>query len=111
MSSEEVFQKLKSNSSSICEETVRILVKIVDNIVKDPNNLKVRSLQKSNSTVKNKILAIKGGLECLKLLGFQEVHLFNHLQLFQKNFFRVIPILFYHQVHQSANWKKLKGVY
>jgi peptide-N4-(N-acetyl-beta-glucosaminyl)asparagine amidase len=72
MSSEEVFQKLKSNSSSICEETVRILVKIVDNIVKDPNNLKVRSLQKSNSTVKNKILAIKGGLECLKLLGFQE---------------------------------------
>lgn len=73
MSPEEVFLKLRSNSDQSCDEAVRLLVKIAENIVKDPTNLKVRSLQKGNSTIKNKILAINGGTECLKLMGFQEV--------------------------------------
>ncbi|KAJ3659594.1 hypothetical protein Zmor_011277 [Zophobas morio] len=72
MTSEEIFAKLKSNTKSTCEETIRILVKIADNILNNPTNLKVRSLQKNNSTVRNKILAIRGGAECLKLMGFQE---------------------------------------
>nr|XP_008195898.1 PREDICTED: peptide-N(4)-(N-acetyl-beta-glucosaminyl)asparagine amidase isoform X2 [Tribolium castaneum] len=72
MSAEEVFSKLRSNSEQNCDEAVRLLVKIAENIVKDPANLKVRSLQKSNSTIKNKILSVKGGSECLKLMGFQE---------------------------------------
>lgn len=67
------FDKLKGNSVEIIDETIRILVKIADNIIKDPLNLKYRTLQKDNITIKSKILSVKGGLECLLAMGFQEV--------------------------------------
>lgn len=73
MSFEEIVVKLRSNSVEICDEVVRLLCKIADNIIKNPNNPKVRILQKNNSTIKNKVLAANGGLECLLLMGFQEV--------------------------------------
>lgn len=73
MSFEEIGAKLRANSAEVCDEVVRLLCKIADNITRNPNNPKVRILQKNNSTIKNKILAVNGGLECLILMGFKEV--------------------------------------
>lgn len=68
-----VFNKLRENSGDICDETIRILLKIANNILKDPTNLKWRTLQKGNQAINNKIVLSKGGVDCLKLMGFQEV--------------------------------------
>lgn len=67
-----VFNKLKENSKEVTDETIRILLKVADNILKDPTNLKWRTLQKENQIIKNKIVLSRGGVECLKLMGFQE---------------------------------------
>ncbi|KAF5300863.1 hypothetical protein FQR65_LT09024 [Abscondita terminalis] len=64
--------KIQSNNLETFQEVVRLLVKIADNIIKDPTNTKIRSLQKSNPTISNKILRATGGLDCLKLMGFEE---------------------------------------
>lgn len=69
----EAFSKLHENSQSELEDAVRIFCKIADNILKDPKDLKVRTLQKNNSIIRNKIVHIRGGLQCLKLMGFEEV--------------------------------------
>lgn len=68
-----VFQKLTENPPEVLDEVVRILEKVADNILKNSSDLKYRTLLKDNKTIKNKVLSIKGGVECLKLMGFQEV--------------------------------------
>ncbi|XP_050498889.1 peptide-N(4)-(N-acetyl-beta-glucosaminyl)asparagine amidase isoform X1 [Diabrotica virgifera virgifera] len=74
MGFEETFKQLEQNSPAVYQEAIRILTKIADNIIKNPSDLKVRTLQKSNITISSKILSIKGGKECLKLMGFEEKH-------------------------------------
>lgn len=69
----EVLLKLERNDPEVCKETVRVLLKIADNIIKDSSNRKIRTLQKSNSNISNKILKVNGGIECLKCMGFEEV--------------------------------------
>ncbi|CAG9861841.1 unnamed protein product [Phyllotreta striolata] len=69
---QEAFSKLTENDLEVFEEGLRLLTKIAENILKNPHNLKLRSLKKSNATISEKILAIKGGIECLKAMGFQE---------------------------------------
>ncbi|XP_023022495.2 N-glycanase Pngl [Leptinotarsa decemlineata] len=72
MSYQEILNKLKKNQQKMYEETVRILCKIADNILENPENLKFRTLQKSNQTVTSKIISVSGGVECLKAMGFVE---------------------------------------
>lgn len=82
MSFEEAFNKLHENPQSVLEEAVRLLNKITDNILNDPHNPKVRSLKKSNGIVHKNIISVRGGLECLQLLGFIEVrYLFMFLNI------------------------------
>lgn len=76
MSLEEVVKKLNTNSKNDCEEAVRLLAKIADNILKEPNNPKIRLLKKSNATISRKILGISGGMEMLKLMGFIDVSMY-----------------------------------
>ncbi|KAK5649091.1 hypothetical protein RI129_003983 [Pyrocoelia pectoralis] len=64
--------QLKKNSKEIFEEAIRILLKIADNVIKEPTNLKLRSLQKANTTLSTKILNVTGGSECLKFMGFED---------------------------------------
>lgn len=68
-----IFEKLRTNSAEVAIEIVRILEKIADNILKYPSDAKYRTLQKKNETIRNKIMSIKGGIECLKVMGFKEV--------------------------------------
>lgn len=66
-------RKLELNSDDVYNETVRLLVKIIDNVLKEPTNKKLRVLQRNNATIAKKILAVNGGLDCLKAIGFIEV--------------------------------------
>lgn len=66
-------KKLEFNNENVYNEAVRLLVKIIDNVLKEPSNKKVRLLQKSNATVFRKILTVEGGLDCLRAIGFVEV--------------------------------------
>lgn len=68
-----VILKLQTNSKEVFDEVTRLLMKIADNILKEPTNLKIRKLQKNNATIAKKILSIKGGLDCLLTMGFEEV--------------------------------------
>lgn len=77
MSATACILKLETNSEPIYKEVSGLLVKIADNILKDPSNFKLRTLKKSNAIVSKKILAATGGLECLKLMGFKEVISFH----------------------------------
>lgn len=73
MAIESTVLKLESNPKVVYENVSRILIKIADNILKQPNDLKLRTLQKTNATISQKVLAAAGGLECLKIMGFIEV--------------------------------------
>lgn len=66
-------KKLESNSEDVYNEAVRLLIKIVDNVLKDPTNKKIRVLQKHNATISKKLICVQGGTDCLKLIGFVEV--------------------------------------
>uniref|UniRef100_A0A6P7FTI1 Peptide-N(4)-(N-acetyl-beta-glucosaminyl)asparagine amidase n=1 Tax=Diabrotica virgifera virgifera TaxID=50390 RepID=A0A6P7FTI1_DIAVI len=82
MGFEETFKQLEQNSPAVYQEAIRILTKIADNIIKNPSDLKVRTLQKSNITISSKILSIKGGKECLKLMGFEEVSNYSNISIY-----------------------------
>lgn len=81
-------KKLELNSDDVYNETVRLLVKIIDNVLKEPTNKKLRVLQKNNATIAKKILAVNGGLDCLKAIGFIEVVV--HVFFFTNQFFCVL---------------------
>lgn len=66
-------KKLESNNEAVYNEAVRLLIKIIDNVLKDPANEKLRVLQKNNVTISKRILAAQGGLDCLNSIGFVEV--------------------------------------
>lgn len=68
-----VLSKLESNPKVVYEESTRLLIKIADNILKEPSNTVLRNLRKNNNTISSKLLDIYGGLDCLKLMGFEEV--------------------------------------
>ncbi|CAH1965986.1 unnamed protein product [Acanthoscelides obtectus] len=72
MGLENLLENLGKNSPDEINEAVRVLSKIADNILKDPKNSKIRTLQKSNATISKKILALKGGVDCLIMMGFKE---------------------------------------
>lgn len=67
------FEKLSGNSAEVAEETIRILDKIAANILRYPSDAKYRTLQKKNEAIRSKIISARGGIECLKLMGFKEV--------------------------------------
>lgn len=72
---EDSIKRLEKNSENVYNEAVRLFIKIIDNVLKDPSNKKIRVLQKSNATVSKKILAVQGGVDCLKSIGFTEVNM------------------------------------
>lgn len=66
-------EQLEKNPEAVYEEVSELLLKIANNILKDPSNPRVRILRKSNAIVSKKILQAVGGLECLISMGFKEV--------------------------------------
>jgi peptide-N4-(N-acetyl-beta-glucosaminyl)asparagine amidase len=64
---------LEENPEDVYLETTSVLLKLVDNVIKNPSNPKYRNIKLGNPTVSNKLLPVVGAMECLFEMGFQEV--------------------------------------
>lgn len=69
----ESIRKLISNPKNISIETINILLQIGSNIVKNPSEEKYRKLRTSNKKIKDKILLVPGGIQCLIEMGFKKI--------------------------------------
>lgn len=63
---------LEENPEDLYLETTLVLLKLVDNVIKNPSNPKYRCIRLGNPTVASKILPAVGAMECLFEMGFQE---------------------------------------
>lgn len=54
-------------------ESVTILLKLLDNVIREPNNEKYRTIRLENKTIKEKLLTLNGVQEFLLKIGFTEV--------------------------------------
>lgn len=64
---------LESASRSQYLESVTILLKLLDNVIREPNNEKYRTIRLENKTIKEKLLSLNGVREFLMKIGFTEV--------------------------------------
>lgn len=70
----EVIKTLENgNNHSHYIDAVTILLKILDNIIREPNNVKYRTIRLENKTIKDKLLALAGMRALLEQIGFVEV--------------------------------------
>lgn len=65
-------ESLLENDDELLEGAVETLLKIADNILKDPSSEKFRSVKLDNKVVEKKLIPAIGALEVLFLMGFQE---------------------------------------
>lgn len=54
-------------------EGVTILLKLLDNVIREPHNDKYRTIRLENKTIKEKVLSLNGVREFLMKIGFIEV--------------------------------------
>lgn len=54
-------------------EAVTILLKLLDNVIREPYNDKYRTIRLENKTIKEKLLSLNGVREFLMKIGFVEV--------------------------------------
>ena len=67
-------KSLFENPHDIALSTAEVLLKIANNILNDPENLKYRTLKVENAIVSSKLLPVSGVMECLFEMGFEEVN-------------------------------------
>lgn len=60
-------------------ESVTILLRILNNIIFDPQNDKYRTIRLENQIIKEKLLSLNGVRELLEKIGFVEVRNCHHL--------------------------------
>jgi len=63
---------LNDNPESIKKDAVEILVKLLSNVVRDPNNIKYRQIKLSNKKIEESLLTAAGAFEILFSVGFEE---------------------------------------
>lgn len=70
----EAIRNLETFHNSSCYiESVSILIKILDNIIREPCNEKYRTIRLENKIIKEKLLCLAGMRELLNHIGFVEV--------------------------------------
>ena len=67
------FRELLENPPDTFNSTSQLLLRIATNIVQEPNEPKYRTLKLSTNTFQNKLLPVKGAVECLFAMGFEDV--------------------------------------
>ena len=65
-----VLSSLK-NTKETYLEAVRILLVLLDNVLKYPNEIKYRSIRLENKSIKEKLLSLEGCSELLTAIGFK----------------------------------------
>lgn len=64
---------LESANSTKYIESVTILLKILDNVIREPQNDKYRTIRLENKIIKEKLLCLNGVRAFLEKIGFVEV--------------------------------------
>lgn len=67
-----VLSSLKNTKESYLE-AVRILLVLLDNVLKYPNELKYRTIRIENKSIKEKLLSLEGCSQLLTAIGFKRV--------------------------------------
>lgn len=67
-----VLNNLEENDRYVFLEVTKILLRILDNVIKAPENPKYRKLQLKSETISKKLIPAIGAMECLFEFGFQE---------------------------------------
>ncbi|XP_068205912.1 peptide-N(4)-(N-acetyl-beta-glucosaminyl)asparagine amidase [Palaemon carinicauda] len=65
-------ESLLENSDELLEDALETLIKIADNILKEPTSEKYRSVKLNNKIIIKKLIPAIGALEVLFLMGFEE---------------------------------------
>ncbi|XP_069770107.1 peptide-N(4)-(N-acetyl-beta-glucosaminyl)asparagine amidase [Narcine bancroftii] len=73
---------LSENPEALFLDASELLLRYADNILRNPNEDKYKSIKIGNQTFSNRLLPVKGAVECLFEMGFQEEE--THL-VFPKN--------------------------
>ncbi|KAL8015182.1 putative UBX domain, PUB domain, TUG ubiquitin-like domain, Ubiquitin-like domain superfamily [Plasmopara halstedii] len=73
-SSRDALQLLRNSSfDAVSRIAITTLMKVITNVLSDPENDKVRSISLSNSVFNRSVGQVKGGLEFLKSIGFTNI--------------------------------------
>lgn len=64
---------LESATTNAYIESVTILLKILDNVIREPQNDKYRTIRLENKIIKEKLLCLNGVRQLLHKIGFIEV--------------------------------------
>ena len=67
------FRELLENPPDTFDTVSQLLLRIANNIAQEPNEPKYRTLKLSTNTFQNKLLPVKGAVECLFAMGFEDV--------------------------------------
>ena len=63
---------VKDNNKYLVMDALNILLKLFENIIKDPNEVKYRNFKISNETLKNKVLNLNHSLSYLESIGYRK---------------------------------------
>ena len=69
-----IVSSLRDNPPDLFKDASGILLKLIGNILRDPQNLKYRRIRLSNPKIESMLLSANGAFECLFSAGFEEVH-------------------------------------
>lgn len=61
------------NSSEQYSDGVVVLLRLLDNVIREPQNNKYRTIRLENKVIKEKLLCLNGIRELLTNIGFEEV--------------------------------------
>lgn len=64
---------LEGDNNAMYTESVKILLRILDNVIREPQNDKYRKIRLENTIIKEKLLRLNGVRELLQKIGFIEV--------------------------------------
>ncbi|KAG8439617.1 hypothetical protein GDO86_005701, partial [Hymenochirus boettgeri] len=70
--SPQVVAELCQNDSQVFLDASQLLLAYADNILRNPNEEKYRSIRIGNPTFSTKLLPVRGAIECLFEMGFEE---------------------------------------
>ena len=67
-----IVKKLTDNDPKTFQDAKEILLKLINNILRDPQNVKFRRIRLSNPKVESMLLNANGAFDILFSIGFEE---------------------------------------